>query len=784
MKTLISNCEALTRNYTGPQKAIDLRGSSIKNASRGACSPPFEVEEDLPSRFVNETLYGSRKPAGIHYERDDEDSDLLRLEFRQPRDTLLSVVAEFLTKCSARLADLSKKIPDLPSKATELLDVKCHLRLAEVAHSLLKMAPYDPPDHGLPRPAALPQRGAAAVGIAKKPAIRRLVDWDAARNLLKGVYMTLYKHPYIAHLPHLKSLVAICQSIIVGDQNASLVAESSGNVSVSAAALAQSPPPGFCSVAVRLVTMQMVALGDSLSLESICGGSSVLSSTDKTEIFLMNFILPLCIRVSSGVKDVPKMRQMDISFVLWESHHQRPNRTLLRREKSSSVVRSSLYQIGFLGLKILIVCYERQLVGDWHRIARCIRELGNRLQGGLALWSFLDFVVTHRTPLYVLLFPLIKYKILQTICDNEQEYYYQQLIRDKIKGINLPTPKSFGCMFVDLVNELKTLKEDLVAWKLGGELERGKPSVEGHGGEMSQSVSFTRAMVAGGGHRPSFTELTPDHQSITRLGRPPGMGSVESEGAVGAVPAGGPAPRPLPIMRSESQREPHRESQQQRDSHRGLSIRLQSREGSSRRVMQRFLRRTSYPEEEGPTQVYRPMEALDMEHSAASEPRLFRKSTLLIKKKGSKKSTGSSSLTSRGVDSTGEGPPTPTTSRPQSPESGEPQRPRHRLQRQKAQSRKTFRFGKSRRGAGWAAAEVGIATGDEAPPPTLAEEEPEGRPRPTRASSIHGLPASAVGALASLTGEHKAEDRPEILHTRGLKLASNMELQVLRVLTG
>lgn len=74
------------------------------------------------------------------------------------------------------------------------------------------------------------------------------------------------------------------------------------------------------------------------------------------------------------------------------------------------------------------------------------------------------------------------------------------------------------------------------------------------------------------------------------------------EGAVGAVSAGSTAPRPLPIMRSESQREPHRESQQQRDSHRGLSIRLQSREGNSRRVMQRFLRRTSYPEEEGPTQ--------------------------------------------------------------------------------------------------------------------------------------------------------------------------------------
>lgn len=831
MKTLISNCEALTRNYTGPQKTIDLRGSSIKNASRGACSPPFEVEEDLPSRFVNETLYGSRKPGGTHYERDDEDSDLLRLEFRQPRDTLLSVVAEFLTKCSARLADLSKKIPDLPSKATELLDVKCHLRLAEVAHSLLKMAPYDPQTmacRGLRRylNEVLPQSEWAQEAmrpalimvirrldktftkIAKKPAIRRLVDWDAARNLLKGVYMTLYKHPYIAHLPHLKSLVAICQSIIVGDQNASLVAESSGNVSVSAAALAQSPPPGFCSVAVRLVTMQMVALGDSLSLESICGGSSVLTSTDKTEIFLMNFILPLCIRVSSGVKDVPKMRQMDITFALTvvlnalsppgaHKHHpsssavgkpasEAQQNTAAARDKSSSAVRSSLYQIGFLGLKILIVCYERQLVSDWHRIARCIRELGNRLQGGLALWSFLDFVVTHRTPLYVLLFPLIKYKILQTICDNEQEYYYQQLIRDKIKGVSLPTPKSFGCMFVDLVNELKTLKEDLVAWKLGGggEVERGgRPPAEGHGGELSQSVSFTRAMAPGGAHRPSFTELTPDHQSITRLGRPPG--SVESAAAEGAgvVPAGGGGGAPparAPSMRS--QREEPRREQQPRD--RGLSLRLQSSREGGGRVMQRFLsRRTSYPAEEeggGPAQVYRPMEAMDMEHSASSEPRLFRKSTLLIKKKGSKKSTGSSSLTSvgvaesgaatdeetlqdslpEGVDSTGEGPPTPTASRPQSPDTGELQRPRHRLQRQKAQSRKTFRFGKSRRGAGWAATEVGLvaaaAAEDAPPPPTLAEEEPEGRPRPTRASSIHGLPASTVGALTALASDQRA----------------------------
>ena len=54
----------------------------------------------------------------------------------------------------------------------------------------------------------------------------------------------------------------------------------------------------------------------------------------------------------------------------------------------------SSFLIASAGLKILIVCYERQLSADWHRIARCIRELGSRLYGGLALWNFLDFLVS------------------------------------------------------------------------------------------------------------------------------------------------------------------------------------------------------------------------------------------------------------------------------------------------------------------------------------------------------------------------------------------------------
>uniref|UniRef100_T1K5F4 Protein UNC80 C-terminal domain-containing protein n=1 Tax=Tetranychus urticae TaxID=32264 RepID=T1K5F4_TETUR len=40
---------------------------------------------------------------------------------------------------SFKVADLHQK-----NSSYELLDVKCHLRLAEVAHALLKLSPYDP----------------------------------------------------------------------------------------------------------------------------------------------------------------------------------------------------------------------------------------------------------------------------------------------------------------------------------------------------------------------------------------------------------------------------------------------------------------------------------------------------------------------------------------------------------------------------------------------------------------------------------------------------------------
>ena len=78
-----------------------------------------------------------------YYDQDDEDMQM-RNEFRKPRDSLLNVVAEFYASCQPRLRELRKMLCDPSFRPPELLDHKSHNRLAEIAHTLLKLAPYDP----------------------------------------------------------------------------------------------------------------------------------------------------------------------------------------------------------------------------------------------------------------------------------------------------------------------------------------------------------------------------------------------------------------------------------------------------------------------------------------------------------------------------------------------------------------------------------------------------------------------------------------------------------------
>ncbi|XP_071444564.1 protein unc-80 homolog isoform X1 [Hetaerina americana] len=540
VKTLVNNCEALAKNYTGPQKASpDHKGSSQRNYSRGPYSPGFDFDEDSHSKYVSDH---SRSKAP--YERDLEDSEILRNEFRRPRDILLSMVAEFLTKCTARLTELNKKSGQ-EGKPIELLDIKSHVRLADVAHSLLKVSPYDPDTmacRGLQRymneilpstewaneamrpalVAILRRLDKTFNKIYKKPSIRRHTDWDAAAGLLKGIYETLSRYPYVVHLQNLKALFNTCQALIVGESsNAGLGGECLS--SATTALMSQVPPPHFCSTVVRLIALQILAIGifshltlETYSLEQVCGGGSVFPTHEKTENMLMNLIMPMCLRVGSGRKDAPKMRQADISFALTIIlHAMNPPATKTspvtaqniktasemrtgslyssRDSKAGHKIPHSLYQVSFLALKIIMVCFESELVLDWPRVTRTIKELGRCNDCAGVFWNFIDFVVTQRCPLFILLVPFIMQKLaLPPSCDSDR--HLQFIIREKMQGFGLPVPKSKGSLLMELAHEMKELKDEIEDRKYEQDAKR-RAGGDGH--------SESQTLQVGGGHHPT-----------------------------------------------------------------------------------------------------------------------------------------------------------------------------------------------------------------------------------------------------------------------------------------
>ncbi|KAG1666378.1 Protein unc-80 [Nymphon striatum] len=357
MKALINNCEALARNYTGPQRTVDVRGSSTKT-NRGLYSPAVDIDDDSHSKLTHYQYPNSRRS---QYDKDMDDSEVLHAEFRRPRETLLSVIAEFFTKGTARCQELQAKTPD--QKLIELLDNKCHLRMAEVAHSLLKMSPYDP--------ITMSCKGLKKYMMEFLPA----TDWTfegirpALIMILRRLEKTFNK---IAKKPEIRVLISVCQSIVLGDQQSlgmtmqdailTTITPVSGDVSQF-----QHPPENFCMIVIKIITLQMSALKsqDSQSLEQLCGGNSVFPSSEKTEVMLMNLILPMCQKIGSEFKDIPKLRPSDIIFALTSLLHAinppskitnigQTNKNLetnaAQGDKSLPRIRPTIYIISFLGI--------------------------------------------------------------------------------------------------------------------------------------------------------------------------------------------------------------------------------------------------------------------------------------------------------------------------------------------------------------------------------------------------------------------------------------------------
>ncbi|XP_020299995.1 protein unc-80 homolog isoform X4 [Pseudomyrmex gracilis] len=490
VKTLVNNSEALGKLYNGPQKSSpEHKGSSQKNYGKGPYSPGFDFDDDAhTTKYINRTSY----------DRDEDAENFHKNEFRRPRDTLLNMVGDFVARCSTRLIELNKKSQD--GKTIELLDSKCHVRLADIAHSLLKISPYDPSTMAcrglrrymndiLPstewtaddmRPALtliLRRLDKTFSKIHKKASIRRNTDWTAASDLLKGVYETMSRCPYIAHFQYLKTLLNTCQSLIVGDTPPEDVTSAS-----AAALMSKIPPSYFCSTVLRLIALHVISIGEGYSLENVLGGQNMFATQARTQNTLLHLLIPLFLRVGTGRKDVPKLRQSDISFALtavlntlWPPGAKAMQSTIqkqptdmragsltfaARDTKISTRTSLTLYQVAFLALKIMTICFETELKTEWPRILRTMRLLNKRNEASIYLWNFIEFVVTHRTALYIQMFPFIVYKIRQAPI-SEHERNMHTIIREKINGRSTTVPKSRGALLMDLIHELKNLKEEI-----------------------------------------------------------------------------------------------------------------------------------------------------------------------------------------------------------------------------------------------------------------------------------------------------------------------------------
>lgn len=159
IKTLIANAEALAkfaiaslsecsstltprfscsllvrRNYSGPQRTFEKTPSQKPGgqcaAKANALATAIEIDEDSHSRFLGDHFRQAASgasatgPDRMGTGGKDPDSEAQWHEFRMPRTTLLSLVADYYTISNARLAELNKKHGQ--DKASEPFDVKCN----------------------------------------------------------------------------------------------------------------------------------------------------------------------------------------------------------------------------------------------------------------------------------------------------------------------------------------------------------------------------------------------------------------------------------------------------------------------------------------------------------------------------------------------------------------------------------------------------------------------------------------------------------------------------------
>lgn len=77
----------------------------------------------------------------------------------------------------------------------------------------------------------------------------------------------------------------------------------------------------------------------------------------------------------------------------------------------------------FAALKIMLVCFESELALQFQRIAHTVKELMNVPDARASIWCFVDFVITNRSPLFILLQPFILQRVINS---HDRQYYLRR----------------------------------------------------------------------------------------------------------------------------------------------------------------------------------------------------------------------------------------------------------------------------------------------------------------------------------------------------------------------
>ncbi|XP_034720564.1 protein unc-80 homolog isoform X19 [Etheostoma cragini] len=512
LQALLYSSETLTRPMTAPQMSRCDQGHKGGTTANHAMSGGVNTRDNL--HLLEE---GQGMP------REELDERNAREEFRRPRESLLNICTEFYKHCGPRLKILQNVAGEPRVTALELLDIKSHMRLAEIAHALLKLAPYDTltmESRGLRRyimemlpitdwsseavrPALiliLKRLDRMFNKIHKMPTLRcarpqalctrRQVEWEAASNLIEGICLTLQRQPIISFLPHLRSLINVCVNLVMGVVGPSSVADGLPLLHLSPYL---SPPLPFSTAVVRLVALQIQALKEDFPLSHVI---SPFTNQERREGMLLNLLIPFVLTVGSGSKDSPHLEQPEVFLLLQTvinillppriistsrtknfmldaspAHCSTPGDTGkdLRREGLAE----STSQAAYLALKVVLVCFERSLGNQWYRLSLQVKEMALRKVGGLAFWDFIDFIVRTRIPIFVLLRPFIQCKLLTQPADSQEEITARHHIADQLERRFIPRPLCKSSLFAEFNNELKILKEAVHS----GSAYQGKTSI-------------------------------------------------------------------------------------------------------------------------------------------------------------------------------------------------------------------------------------------------------------------------------------------------------------------